>query len=89
MIRYGFQRGGAYFAIPSDHSLPKRVLMCIGRSGGDVTFSRLGGAFHTIRPDVIEGREVCFVTDQDGRYTVSAASVADIDMAANVLQAIG
>ena len=89
MIRYGFQKGGAYFAIPSDRNLPKRVMMCLGRDGHDVIFTRLGGAFHSMRPDIIEGREVCFVTDNDGRYTVSAASVADIEVAANVLQAIG
>lgn len=89
MIRYGFSRGAAYFAIPVDRNLPKRVMLCIGRDGHDVTFSRLGGEFHSMRPDVIEGREVCFVQDVDGRYTVSAASVADIEVAANVLQANG
>ena len=89
MIRWGYQKGAAYFATPAVPGAPKRVMLCIGRAGHDVTFSRLGGAFHSERPDIIEGREVCFIDDADGRYTVSAASVADIEVAANVLQAIG
>ena len=90
MIRWGFEKGGAYFATPTIPGMPKRVMVCLGRGNGHtVIFNRLGGDFYSPEVDVIEGREFCRIQTPDGLFNVSAASVADVAMAANVLQAIG
>ena len=90
MIRWGFEKGGAYFATPTIPGEQKRVMVCLGRGDGHtVIFNRLGGDFYSPEVDVIEGREFCQVQTPDGLFNVSAASVADVAMAANVLNAIG
>lgn len=89
MIRWGFEKGGAYFATPTIPGMPKRVMVCLGRGDGrTVIFNRLGGDFYSPEVDVIEGREFCQVQTPDGLFNVSAASVADVAMAVNVLQEI-
>ena len=85
-----FEKGGAYFAIPADPNLPKRVMLCIAKEGRRVTFSRLGEKMY--RPDLMQmcGREVVQVKMADcGVCTVSAASVADLHMAAEVVESMG
>ena len=85
-----FEKGGAYFAIPATPGLPKRVMLCVAKSELGVTFSRLGGKMY--RPDIMQmcGREVAQVKMADcGVCTVSAASVADLHMAAEVVKAMG
>ena len=90
MIRWGFEKGGAYFATPAVPGMPKRVMLCVGRGEGhEVVFCRLGADLRTAEVDVIEGREFCRLHEPDGVFNVSAASIADIEVAANVLNAIG
>ena len=90
MIRWGFQKGAAYFATPAVPGGPKRVMLCVGRGEGhEVMFCRLGADLRTAEVDIIEGREFCRLQEPDGVFNVSAASVADIEVAANVLNAIG
>lgn len=90
MIRWRFEKGGAYFATPAIPGGQKRVMFCLGRGEGHtVVFSRIGGDFCSPEVDIIEGREFCQVWTPDGLFNVSAASVADVVMAANVVQAIG
>lgn len=85
-----FEKGSAYFATPTIPGTPKRVMLCVGRGGGhEVIFNRMGGDFYSPAVNVIEGREFCQIQTPDGKFNVSAASVADVAMAANVLQAIG
>ena len=31
MIRWGFEKGAAYFATPAVPGMPKRVMLCVGR----------------------------------------------------------
>lgn len=84
-----FVKGGAYFAIPATPGLPKRVMLCVAASGRRVTFSRLGEKMYS--PDVVQmcGREVSQFKIGGELYTVSAASEADLQMAANVAEAMG
>ena len=90
MMVYQFKKGGAYFAIPATPGLPKRVMLCVAKSERGETFSRLGGKMY--RPDIMQmcGREVAQVNMADcGVCTVSAASVADLQMTAEVVEAMG
>lgn len=89
MMVYLFKKGGAYFAIPATPGLPKRVMLCVGRGDGSVTFSRLGEKMY--RPEIVQmcGREVSQLKMGGELYTVSAASEADLQMAANVAEAWG
>ena len=85
-----FVKGGAYFAIPADPNLPKRVVVCLGRDGYNVALARIGGTLY--RPEVMQmcGREVVQIKTADcGVVTVSCASEADMQMAANVAEAMG
>lgn len=90
MMACQFKKGGAYFAIPATPGLPKRVMLCVAKDGRRVTFSRLGGKMY--RPDIMRmcGREVAQVKMVDcGVCTISAASEADLQMAAEVVEAMG
>lgn len=89
MMVYQFKKGGAYFAIPATPGLPKRVMLCVAKSERGVTFSRLGGKMY--RPEIVQmcGREVSQLKMVGEMYTVSAASEADLQMAANVAEAMG
>jgi hypothetical protein len=85
-----FEKGGAYFAIPADPNLPKRVMVCLGRDGYNVTLGRIGSKLY--RPEVMHmcGREVVQIDTEDcGVVTVSCASEADLQMAASVMEAMG
>jgi hypothetical protein len=85
-----FEKGGAYFAIPATPGLPKRVMLCVAKDSHQVTFSRLGGKMY--RPDIMQmcGREVAQVKMADcGVCTISAASEADLQMTAEVVEAMG
>ena len=89
-MTFQFEKGGAYFAVPATPGLPKRVMLCVAKSERGVTFSRLGGKMY--RPDVVQmcGREVARVNMADcGVCTISAASEADLHMAAEVVEAMG
>ena len=89
-MTWQFEKGGAYFAIPATPGLPKRVMLCIAKDGRRVTFSRLGEKMY--RPEVLQmcGREVAQVKMADcGVCTISAASEADLHMAAEVVEAMG
>lgn len=89
-MTWQFEKGGAYFAIPATPGLPKRVMLCVAKDGARVMFSRLGGKMY--RPDIIQmcGREVAQVKMADcGVCTISAASEADLQMTAEVVEAIG
>lgn len=88
-MTWQFEKGGAYFAIPATPGLPKRVMLCVGRGDGSVTFSRLGEKMY--RPEIVQmcGREVSQLKMGGEMYTVSAASEADLQMAANVAEAMG
>ena len=89
-MRFQFEKGGAYFAIPATPGLPKRVMLCVAKDGRRVTFSRLGEKMY--RPDLMQmcGREVAQVKMADcGVCTVSAASVADLQITAEVVEAMG
>lgn len=89
-MAYQFKKGGAYFAIPATPGLPKRVMLCVAKDGRQVTFSRLGGKM--FRPDIMQmcGREVAQVKMTDcGVCTISAASEADLQMTAEVAEAMG
>ena len=90
MLTWEFKKGGAYFAIPATPGLPKRVMLCVAKDGERVMFSRLGGKMY--RPDIMRmcGREVAQVKMADcGVCTISAASEADLHMAAEVVEAMG
>jgi hypothetical protein len=90
MLNWQFKKGEAYFAIPATPGLPKRVMLCIAKDGRRVTFSRLGEKMY--RPEVLQvcGREVAQVNMADsGVCTISAASEADLHMAAEVVEAMG
>lgn len=89
MTSFEFQRGAAYFATNAIPGEPKRVMICVGRDGHEVMFCRLGGNLRTVDVDWISGREFCQIHEPDGVYNISAASVADIECAANVLNAVG
>lgn len=85
-----FEKGGAYFAFPADPNLPKRVMICLGRDGHNVTLARIGSKLY--RPEVMQmcGREVVQIKTADcGVVTVSCASEADLQMAASVMEAMG
>jgi hypothetical protein len=89
-MTWQFEKGGAYFAIPATPGLPKRVMLCVAKDGRQATFSRLGGKMY--RPEVLQmcGREVAQVNMADcGVCTISAASEADLHMAAEVVEAMG
>ena len=89
-MTWQFRKGGAYFAIPATPGLQKRVMLCVANDGRQVTFSRLGGKMY--RPEIMQmcGREVVQVKMADcGVCTVSAASVADLQMTAEVVEAMG
>ena len=89
-MTFQFEKGGAYFAIPATPGLPKRVMLCVAKSERGVTFSRLGEKLY--RPEVLQmcGREVARVNMADcGVCTISAASEADLHMAAEVVEAMG
>lgn len=90
MLNWQFKKGEAYFAIPATPGLPKRVMLCVAKDGRQATFSRLGGKMY--RPEVLQmcGREVAQVKMADcGVCTISAASEADLHMAAEVVEAMG
>ena len=89
-MTWQFRKGEAYFAVPATPGLPKRVMLCVAKAGRRVTFSRLGGKMY--RPEIMQmcGREVAQVKMADcGVCTVSAASEADLQMAAEVVEAMG
>ena len=89
-MTFQFEKGGAYFAVPATPGLPKRVMLCVAKSERGVTFSRLGGKMYS--PDIMQmcGREVARVNMADcGVCTISAASEADLHMAAEVVEAMG
>ena len=89
-LRWKFVKGGAYFATPATPGAQKRVMLCVAKDGRRVTFSRLGEKMY--RPDLMQmcGREVAKVKMADcGVCTVSAASVADLQMTAEVVEAMG
>ena len=89
-MTFQFEKGGAYFAVPATPGLPKRVMLCVAKSERGVTFSRLGEKMY--RPEVLQmcGREVAQVNMADcGVCTISAASEADLHMAAEVVEAMG
>ena len=89
-LRWKFVKGGAYFAIPATPGAQKRVMLCVGRGDGSVMFSRLGEKMY--RPDIVQmcGREVAQVKMADcGVCTISAASEADLQMTAEVAEAMG
>ena len=89
-MTWQFKKGEAYFAVPATPGLPKRVMLCVAKDGRRVTFSRLGEKMY--RPDLMQmcGREVVQVKMADcGVCTVSAASVADLQMTAEVVEAMG
>ena len=88
-LRWKFVKGGAYFATPATPGAQKRVMLCVGRGDGNVTFSRLGEKMY--RPEIVRmcGREVSQLKMGGEMYTVSAASEADLQMAANVAEAMG
>lgn len=89
MLNWQFKKGEAYFAIPATPGLPKRVMLCVAKDGCRVTFSRLGEKMY--RPDIVQmcGREVSQLKMGGELYTVSAASEADLQMAAAVTEAMG
>ena len=90
MLNWQFKKGGAYFAIPATPGLKKRVMLCVAKDEHQVMFSRLGGKMY--RPDIMRmcGREVAQVKMADcGVCTISAASEADLQMTAEVVEAIG
>ena len=85
-----FEKGGAYFAVPATPGLPKRVMLCVANDGRRVAFSRLGEKMY--RPDLMQmcGREVAQVKMADcGVCTISSASIADLQMTAEVVEAMG
>lgn len=85
-----FEKGGAYFAFPADPDLPKRVMVCLGRDGYNVTLGRIGSKLY--QPEIMQmcGREVVQIETEDcGVVTVSCASEADLQMAAAVTEALG
>lgn len=89
MLKWRFEKGSAYFATPATPGGAKRVMLCVGRGDGSVTFSRLGEKMY--RPEIVQmcGREVSQLKMGGEMYTVSAASEADLQMAANVAEAMG
>lgn len=89
-MTYQFSTGSVYFATPAVPGNPKRAVICLGRGDGHtVIFNRLGGDFYQPEAQVIEGREFCQIDTPDGVLNISAASVADVAMAAKVVLAIG
>ena len=88
-LRWKFVKGGAYFATPATPGGAKRVMLCVAKDGYRVTFSRLGEKMY--RPEIVQmcGREVSQLKMGGEMYTVSAASEADLQMAANVAEAMG
>lgn len=85
-----FEKGAAYFAIPANRDLPKRVMVCLGRDGGNVTLARIGGELYSPEITQMCGREVVRIKTADcGVVTVSCASEADLHMTASVIEAMG
>ena len=83
-----FQRGLAYFATPTTGG-QQRIFVTVSCRAGRVSFvdckSVTGGEIRNF-----EGRETALVKSEDGRdYFVSASVEADIEGAADVLEALG
>ncbi len=89
MLTWRFEKGSAYFATPATPGAQKCVMLCVAKDGYRVTFSRLGEKMY--RPEIVQmcGREVSQFKMCGELYTVSAASEADLQMAANVAEAMG
>lgn len=89
MLTWRFEKGSAYFATPATPGGAKRVMLCVAKDGRQATFSRLGEKMY--RPEIVQmcGREVSQFKMGGEMYTVSAASEADLHMAAEVVEAMG
>ena len=89
MVSREFEKGGAYFAIPATPGVKKRVMLCVGRDGRSISFARLGEGMYRQGVAGRCGGEFLQLKMGGEMYTVSAASVADVQMAANVVEALG
>ena len=89
MVSREFEKGGAYFAIPAAPGAKRRVMLCIGRDGASISFARLGEGMYRQSVAGRCGGEFLQLKMGGEMYTVSAASVANVQMAASVMEAIG
>lgn len=89
MIEREFVKGGAYFAIPATPGVKKRVMLCVGRDGLSISFARLGEGMYRQSVAGRCGGEFLQLKMGGEMYTVSVASVADMRMAGDVMEALG
>ena len=82
-----FQKGESYWAIPCLAGNPKKIVTVTGRRGGHVAFAK-PQPMEVAWCGELDGREVARIQDEDGVYTVSAASWVDFPSALEVMAVV-
>lgn len=91
-MRFEFKRGEAYFATPCMREMPRRFVVCIGRTvdhGVAFAFADDLAVGKLILAGKMDGREFCQLDASNGhRYNVSAAVPVPAEVSAEVLAMI-